>query len=228
MPNKKKIRVKVKKRKLKIKNILILLLLLILLYLGINYILHIKIKNIYIINNNIVPDKDIISSAKLDDYPSFLLTTSKEIENNILKNNYIKEVSVTKKIGSKVYIEIEEYRALCLYNNEIILESGNKVENTYNLILPVLLNDVSSIYDDFINYFSKVDYGILSKISEIEYVPNEVDNQRFLLTMNDGNYVYITLTKITKLNKYNSIKDQLEGKLGIIYLDSGDYVEIKE
>ena len=228
MPNKKKIRVKVKKRKLKIKNILILLLLLILLYFAINYILHIKIKNIYIINNNIVPDKDIISYAKLDDYPSFLLTTSREIKNNILKNNYIKKVNITKKIGSKVYIEIEEYKTLCLYNNEIILESGNKVKNTYNLILPVLLNDVSSIYNDFINYFSKVDDGILTKISEIEYVPNEVDNQRFLLTMNDGNYVYITLTKITKLNKYNSIKDQLEGKLGIIYLDSGDYVEIKE
>lgn len=228
MPNKKKIRVKVKKRKLKIKNILILLLVLIMLYFAINYILHIKIQNIYIINNNIVSDKDIISYAELDDYPSFLLTTSKEIENNILKNSYIKEVSVTKKIGSKVYIEIEEYRTLCLYNNEIILESGNKVENTYNLILPVLLNDVSSIYNDFINYFSKIDDDILTKISEIEYAPNEVDNQRFLLTMNDGNYVYITLTKITKLNKYNSIKDQLEGKLGIIYLDSGDYVEIKE
>lgn len=228
MPNKKKIRVKVKKRRLKIKNILILLLILIMLYFGINYILHIKIKNIYIINNNIVPDKDIINNAKLEEYPSFLLTTSKEIKNNILKNNYIKEVSVTKKIGSKVYIEIEEYKTLCLYNNEIILESGNKVENTYNLILPVLLNDVSSIYEDFINYFSKIDTDILTKISEIEYVPNEVDNQRFLLTMNDGNYVYITLTKITKLNKYNSIKDQLEGKLGIIYLDSGDYVEIKE
>ena len=228
MPNKKKIRVKVKKRKLKIKNILILLLVLIMLYFAINYILHIKIQNIYIINNNIVSDKDIISYAELDDYPSFLLTTSKEIENNILKNSYIKEVSVTKKIGSKVYIEIEEYKTLCLYNNKIILESGNSVENTYNLILPVLLNDVSSIYNDFINYFSKIDDDILTKISEIEYAPNEVDNQRFLLTMNDGNYVYITLTKITKLNKYNSIKDQLEGKLGIIYLDSGDYVEIKE
>ncbi len=228
MPNKKKIRVKVKKRKLKIKNILILLLLLILLYFGINYILHIKIKNIYIINNNIVPDKDIINSAKLEEYPSFLLTTSREIKNNILKNDYIKEVSVTKKIGSKVYIDIEEYRTLCLYNNEIILESGNKVENIYDLNLPILLNDVSSVYKDFINYFSKIDTNILTKISEIEYVPNEVDKQRFLLTMNDGNYVYITLTKITKINKYNSIKDQLEGKLGIIYLDSGDYVEIKE
>ncbi len=228
MPNKKKIRVKVKKRKLKIKNILILLLLLILLYFGINYILHIKIKNIYIINNNIVPDKDIINSAKLEEYPSFLLTTSREIKNNILKNDYIKEVSVTKKIGSKVYIDIEEYRTLCLYNNEIILESGNKVENIYDLNLPILLNDVSSVYKDFINYFSKIDTNIITKISEIEYVPNEVDKQRFLLTMNDGNYVYITLTKINKINKYNSIKDQLEGKLGIIYLDSGDYVEIKE
>ncbi len=85
---------------------------------------------------------------------------------------------------------------------------------------PIIIN--------FINYFSKIDTNILTKISEIEYVPNEVDKQRFLLTMNDGNYVYITLTKITKINKYNSIKDQLEGKLGIIYLDSGDYVEIKE
>ena len=228
MPNKKKIRVKVKKRKLKIKNILILLLILIILYFGISYLLHIKIKNIYIINNSIVPDKEIIADANLEDYPSFLLTTSGEIKNNILKNNYIKDVKVTKKLGSKVYIEIEEYKPLCLYNDEIILESGKKINNIYNLHLPILLNDVSSVYDDFINYFSKVENDILTKISEIEYTPNDVDNERFLLTMNDGNYVYITLTKITKLNKYNSIKDQLEGKLGIIYLDSGDYVEIKE
>ena len=45
--------------------------------------------------------------------------------------------------------------------------------------------------------------------------------------MVDSNYVYITLSKIEKVNKYNSIVKQLEGKKGIIYLDSGDYVEIK-
>ena len=228
MPDKKKIRVKVKKRKLKIKNILILILILVILYFSINYLLHIKIKNIYIINNKIVPDKEIISYAKLDSYPSFLLTTSWDIRANILKNDYIKEVKITKKLGSKVYIDIEEYKPLCLYNDEIILESGKKVSNKYNLNLPILLNDVNMVYDDFIKYFSKVENDILTKISEIEYTPNDVDNERFLLSMNDGNYVYITLTKITKLNKYNNIKDQLEGKLGIIYLDSGDYVEIKE
>ena len=46
--------------------------------------------------------------------------------------------------------------------------------------------------------------------------------------MNDGNLVYITLTKITKINKYNSIYSEMEGKKGIIYLDSGDYIEVKE
>ena len=46
--------------------------------------------------------------------------------------------------------------------------------------------------------------------------------------MDDGNLVYITLNRITKINKYNSIYSSMDGKKGIIYLDSGDYVEIKE
>ena len=46
--------------------------------------------------------------------------------------------------------------------------------------------------------------------------------------MNDGNMVYITLTKTESLNKYNDIKKELEGKSGILYLDSGNYFEIKE
>ena len=46
--------------------------------------------------------------------------------------------------------------------------------------------------------------------------------------MDDGNLVYITLTRIDKLNKYNKIKNKISGKTGIIYLDSGDYVELKD
>ena len=46
--------------------------------------------------------------------------------------------------------------------------------------------------------------------------------------MNDGNYIYITLTKIKRLNKYNEIKEEMNGKKGIIYLDSGNYVEVKD
>lgn len=93
---------------------------------------------------------------------------------------------------------------------------------------PILIGDITSVKEKFIKKFSLVDNDVLLKISEISYVPNEVDSERFSLKMNDGNLVYITLPKIAKINKYNSIYSGLEGKKGIIYLDSGDYVEVKE
>jgi hypothetical protein len=46
--------------------------------------------------------------------------------------------------------------------------------------------------------------------------------------MNDGNYVYITLTKIKSINEYIKILSTLENKKGILYLDSGNYFEIFE
>ena len=63
-------------------------------------------------------------------------------------------------------------------------------------------------------------------ISEIEYYPNDIDKERFILTMNDGNYVYITLYKTYLVNDYIKILSTLENKKGILYLDSGNYFEI--
>ena len=228
MPKKKKIRVKVKKRKLKIKNILILILLIILIYNMIIYILNLKISNIYIVNNSLLTDKEIINLANLSDYPSFILTSSKDIKTNLYKNKLIKEIKVKKELFGNIYIYITEYKPIAIYNNQLLLDNGSLIDNIYDLNLPIIKNDISSIYDDYIASFSLIDSDILYKISEIEYVPNDVDKERFLIYMTDGNYVYITLNKITKLNTYNSIVDQLEGKHGIIYLDSGDYFEIKE
>lgn len=230
MEEKKVIKRKVKKRKLKVKNVIILLLIIILIVLFSYYLTTLKIKNIYVINNNILDDKTIIYDAKLEDYPSFILTKSDDIRKNLLKNEYIKNVRVTKNYKLKLYLEIEEYKALAITSdNKVILESGKIVDNNYELKeIPILINNIDDILKEFCKYFAKLNNTILSKISQIEYVPNNVDNERFLLYMNDGNYVYITLTKIDKLNKYNAIKDQLGNDKGIIYLDSGDYVEIKE
>lgn len=228
MKETKKIRVKVKKKKLKIKNILILLMLVILIFNTIYFVLHIRIKNIYILNNKIVSDKEIINKSYLDNYPYYFLTFKSRIKNSLLKNNnYIKDVKVTKK-NFKVYLDINEYKMLAIYNNKIILENKNMVDNNYKINnLPIITNDIDSVYDDFVYYFTKIDDNILLKISQIEYTPNEVDKFRFLLYMNDGNSVYITLTRIEKLNRYSSIVSQMDGKLGIIYLDSGDYIELK-
>ena len=72
---------------------------------------------------------------------------------------------------------------------------------------------------------SDIDENVLTLISEIEYSPwtsNNVliDEERFLLRMNDTNIVYTNLLHIDKLNKYIEIYATLEDKKGIIYLDS--------
>ena len=74
----------------------------------------------------------------------------------------------------------------------------------------------------------KVKSEVLNKISEIVYAPDEVDDERILLTMTDGNYVYLTLKKFSVINDYNDIVKEFDNKKGILYLNSGGYFKIME
>ncbi len=227
---KKKATKKVIKRRLNIRKVFLSLLAIIIIGILIYIIVNSPIKNIYVIDNKILTDNQVIESAKLEDYPSFMLNPSFKIVKNLKKNPYIKDAKVKKKWGNKVYLYIIENRPLCqTINNELILLDGTKIENNNNLTdYPILINSVDTIYDNFVKNFALIDEDILNKISQIEYSPVPVDNERFVLYMNDGNVVYITLPKIEKINKYNNIYRELDGNKGIVYLDSGDYFEIKE
>ena len=227
--SKKKIKVKVKKRKINIKRIIICLVIIILIVSIGYYLSKMPIKNIYIAGNKILSDREIIELSGIEDYPPIIAITNKNIIKKIKDNIYIEDVQVKKKIGGKLYITIEEKKILCAYNEKLILEDGNIIENNHNITnYPILISDITAIQDLFISSFSLIEDEILLKISEIEYTPNDVDKERFTLKMNDGNMVFVTLNKVEKINKYNSIYSSLDGKKGIIYLDSGDYVEIKE
>ncbi len=222
---------KKKKRVFKIKNICIILSILIGIGFLSYYLVTMPIKNIYINGNNLITDNEIIESANLYEYPSFLLTNKNKLIKAIKKNKYIKTVNIEKKLGNILEITIKEYKTISLNKDGNIIQENNQIlENTYNQTdIPILINDISNsnIQVNFTKQFSKINLNILRQISEIEYSPIEVDENRFILYMNDRNIVHITLPKIEKLNKYNQIKDVLEGKTGIIYLDSGNYVEIK-
>jgi len=222
---------KKKKRKLKLKKIFICLILLLLIGYIFYYILMLPINNIYVKGNIIVKESEIISLANLESYPSFILTSSKKVKNSIKENKYIKEVIIKKDFKNKIYIEIEEYTPLCILDNtNILLSNGEKIENTYLISdIPYLVSSLEKeLLNKYVKRFSQVDKNVLRQISQIEYLPVNVDEERFLLYMDDGNEVYITLTKIDKLNKYNEIVEKMDGSHGIVYLDSGDYIEIKE
>ena len=220
-----------KKRRIKVKNILICFIILF----GIGglfyYAIHMPVKNIYIIGNQIVSDEEVLKMSTLEEYPSFLLTKKSTIISYLKKNQYIESVRVKKKFGNIIEVYIKEYDPIAVNkNNQLILSNGVLLENAYNLSdFPLLINEIQDkkIYLNFCKKLSRVHDSILRQISEIEYAPVEVDQDRFLLYMNDSNLVYITLTRINKLNYYNGIKDKLNGSLGTIYLDAGDYMEVR-
>lgn len=216
----------VKHRKIKFANILVVLLLFYIIGYFIYRIIVAPINNIYIVNNKYLSDQEIIDISGIRNYPSFILTTSFSIKNKLMKNSLINDVKVTKKIGNVIEINVEEYEPLFVYDNKILLSSGNTIDGDYNL--PVIKNKINDdILDKLISKYQNVENEIRLLISEIEYVPNDIDKERFLITMNDGNYVYITLYKINSLNEYVKIVSSLNtNKNGILYLDSGNYFEV--
>ena len=182
----KKVKVKVTKRKLKIKNIIItLIIILLIVSLGLDAA-RIPVKNIYITGNTLINDKTIISLANLTDYPPYLNTYFTNIKTKILKNEYIKNVNIKRTLNRKIYIEIEEYEPIFIYNDKLVLSSSNSVDNIYEIdYVPYVINNIDNIYDKFVTKIDKVEKDVLLKISHIEYTPNEVDKERFLLYMTD-------------------------------------------
>ena len=220
-----------KKRKIKILPIFIIILISLIL-LGIAYLLSlIPIQNVYISGNHYLTDQEIMELAGIQDYPSFLKTTIYSINKKLEQNDYIKKAKITKKLPSEVHITIEEEKILFRREEtqKIVLENKKELDDHFRYLVPVLLNYVPDTkYNSFLKRMSQVTENIKSLISEIRYYPNEQDEDRFLLYMNDGNYVYLTLTKFTQVNYYEEVLKTLEGKKGILYLDSGNHFQIME
>ncbi|CCY45997.1 cell division protein DivIB [Firmicutes bacterium CAG:822] len=217
-----------KKRKLKVKNLLIVLLIFIVILLGAAFLTDVKLNNIIVKGNSLYSDWEIIEMAGLSDYPSSLKTLSSTVEKRLEENDYIKSVKVSRPSLTKIVINVEENLPLFYYLSENKTILTDETEVTDNFPVPTVINYVpDNIYSDFLKSMGSIDYDIIKRISEIRYDPNEVDEGRFFLTMNDGNQVYLTLNKFTKLDDYLDIIKEFDNKKGILYLDSGEYFEVK-
>jgi cell division septal protein FtsQ len=204
------------------------------LFLACYYSFKIPIKNIVIKNTSYLNDDYIIDLAGIKNYPSFILTNTNKINKKLVSSNYISSVKINKKWGFILEIDVSENRAL-FYDtnkNKYILDDKEEVDEddiSINFRVPRLLNYVpDKKYKKFLKGMKNIQEDTLSKISDIEYQPNDYDKDRFLLYMDDGNMVYLTLTKFKMINKYNSVLEQLENHKGILYLDNGNHFQIKE
>lgn len=223
----------VKKKKLRVWRLLFILIILGGLFFGGYVLVNLPIKNIIIKNTTYLNDDYILELAKIKDYPSYILTTKNSIEKRLKKSPYILDVKVKKKFFNKIVIECFENIPLVYSENnkKMIFSNGESIDVLdYSIFrVPRLLNYVPDTkFSSFIKGVNNIEEEILGKISDIEYVPNDLDKDRFLLYMDDGNMVYLTLTKFKMINYYNDVLSQLEGKKGILYLDNGNHFQIKE
>ena len=220
---------KVKKRKLKVKSFFRFLIFLALIVTFSFYLYNVNISSIVVKGNTLYSDWQIIKMAKLDNYPSSVEVLSSRVSKKLEDSPYINKAKVKKHLFTEVTIEVEENLPLFYYvpNNKTVLSNGTEVKD--NFPVPTLVNYVpNKIYSEFLDKMNNIDYGIVKRMSEIKYDPNEVDEERFMITMNDGNYVYLTLNKFHKINHYLDIIKEFNNKKGILYLDSGEYFKVFE
>lgn len=224
---------KVKRRRLRIGRVLLVFLVLFFLFYLLSRLLSFPIRSIFISGNTLLSDQEIIELAHLENYPSYFSYTKGDIRRKLEKNTYIMKAKVTKKRWREIWIEIEENKPLFYDSSaeKTVLKDKTLVED--DAIVPILLNYVpDTIYDLFVTNMAKIEEDVFYRISEIKYDPNDVDEGRFLFTMNDGNYVYVTVRHMDKINHYVDIMKEVLSKYndekGILYLDEGEYFKVLE
>ena len=224
----------VKKKKLKLFPCFIVLLLFGGLSFLVYFFLNLPIKNLIVKNTVYLNDDYVLELAGVKDYPSFWLLSTNEIEKKLETSPYILEADVERNFFHVLVISVTENKPLFINNtNHTVVFADKeevKIDEEIDLFrVPRLINYVpDNKYKTFVKGMANIKKDILGKISDIEYQPNDYDKDRFLLYMDDGNMVYLTLTKFDMINYYNDVLSQLENKKGILYLDNGNHFQIME
>lgn len=224
----------VKKTKIKFLNLLIMLALLTTAIFGGYLYFQIPIKNIVIKDTTYLNDDYILELANIKNYPSYYKYSKYKIVNNLKQSKYISDAKVKRKFFHVLEISIQEKKPLFYRDSDrkIVFSDRSSVQEDNDFVrfrIPRLLNYVpNNIYKDFLKGMDSINKDTLSRISDITYNPNDIDKERFLLYMDDGNMVYLTLTKFKMINYYNTVVERLENRKGILYLDNGNHFQIKE
>ena len=224
----------VKKTKIKLLPCFMVLLFFVALSFGAYYFVHLPIQNLIVEGTSYLKDDYILNLAGVRDYPSFYLISTRGIEDKLEESPYIQKAEVKREFFHVLVLDIKESKPLFINNTNKTVVFSNKEEVPVSeesdvFRIPRLINYVpDNKYRSFIKGMADIKTDILGKISDIEYQPNDYDKDRFLLYMDDGNMVYLTLTKFDMINYYNDVLSQLENRKGILYLDNGNHFQIME
>lgn len=219
------------RRRLNIKRAFLLALIIVMLVIIFMEIFKVDVENVNVTGNKFVSDSKVIKLADLNNETSYLRISSREICKKVKAEPFINTCHVKRHIGFKLTIEVTENKPLFFYvnTNKLVLSDESQIETEKNFGVPNLINYVpEKVLSKFISGLKNINSDIIRGISEIEYSPSSnndgayIDEERFMLSMNDGNVVYINIRNIDALNDYEKIYASIGDRKGYYNLDS-DY-----
>ena len=175
-----------KKRKLKLSRIFLVLVVLAVIGFLVDLFVKIPVRGYYISGNTYYTDWQILEKTKLDRYPSFALTNSFMVSQRVKNDDLIKKIKIKKTFTGMFNVIVEENKIIFYDANKkkSILENG-KESSIYIESSPVLVNSIDGkkVYDRLITKIPSLNDNIMKNISEIKYDPNDIDKERFLLSV---------------------------------------------
>ncbi len=152
------------------------------------------------------------------------------------KSEYVEEVNLNYKLSSKtLVIVVDEIKPAYhddktnyyLNNNEELVKTNKAFSSPY---IDSSVKD-KNLKDQIVSEIVKLPYDIFLQINTISYGKYKKDNNVLLISMYDGNDIFIYPEQIySKMKYYNQIKyilDKNKKGPGNIYLFMGDYYESK-
>lgn len=133
-------------------------------------------------------------------------------------NEYILTVE---ELGSMGYLEREETYYKVLDDGEVLTEEYP----TPGGGSPVFENfDDEEVFKDFSEQFKQLPNAVTQLISVVQYAPNESNDSRLLLTMNDGNAVKASIPSFSeRMSYYTAMLEAVAGEIGTFNLETGAY-----
>ena len=221
-----------------------LILLLLLFFMLIAFIVYFQsplshVKTITISGNDVHSDKEITSSAGINNDTNIWNVQGKAIEDKLNELPEIKKVEVEIHFPNTVEIKIQELKRIAYISKGKsfipVLENGHVLDEKQTTDLPLnapVLYSFSEndVLKEMMDSLEQLPNEVLNSISEIHYDPQKTDLYHISLFMNDGNEVSATIrTFAKKMSHYPSIIGQLgPNQKGIINLEVGSFFKSYE
>ncbi|MFC4557020.1 cell division protein FtsQ/DivIB [Virgibacillus kekensis] len=194
------------------------------------------VRTVKVTGNSMVSDEEVIKQTSLNQDTNIWMINDAQIVKSVSENPAVESAEVTRKLPWTVHIKLNEYEHVgyiknkgnffpILGNSEVLTEVK---QETINGDAPLILGFSDKDYlKEMTQELEKLPVSILRLISEVHWDPEDGNQNKIKLYMNEGYIVDGTIRNFAeKMKVYPSIVSQLDpDKKGIIHIGVGAYFE---